>query len=195
MRLAAVLNPQVPRGYTLIELLVTLSIAATLVHLALPGMAAFIANQRATAASNSVIGGIQYARTSAIIRQVPVTMCPAHLGECGRAHHWHQGGLIFADRNRNGRQDAGETLFGTLPAMEKGETLRWRSFRNRSYLTFLPTGLTAWQNGHFQYCPADADPRFARQLILNASGRVRRARDTDADGIAEDASGLPLRCR
>jgi type IV fimbrial biogenesis protein FimT len=182
------------RGFTLVELLVTVAVAAVCVHLSLPGMRAFVETQRAVAACNSIISTIALARATAILRRVPVTLCPRHGDQCGRGHHWRDGGLIFADLNRNGRIDTGEAVLGALPALPAGAVLRWRSFRNRSHLTFLPTGLTAWQNGHFQYCPEDGDPRFARQLILNAAGRVRLARDADADGVVEDASGQPLSC-
>ena len=113
---------------------------------------------------------------------------------CGRRSDWHQGGWIFADANSNARIDEGERVYGALPPLRKGSSLRWRSFRNRGYLRFRANGLTDWQNGHFQYCPPGGDPRHARQVILNAQGRARLAPDTDGDGIAEDADGRPLAC-
>jgi type IV fimbrial biogenesis protein FimT len=156
------------RGLSVIELLIALALASLLLRAAIPGVTDLIAHYRATAASNAVIGAVQLARSAAIVHRTRVVFCPNNQGSCGRARDWHLGGLIFADDNRNGRRDEGERLFGTLPALPPGSHLSWRSFRNRSYLMFLPSGLTAWQNGHFQYCPADSNPRFARQLILNA---------------------------
>lgn len=181
-------------GYTLTELLVALAIASVLYGVALPFMHDFPAGQRAVASGNAIIGAVQLARSSAIIYRVPVTLCPNDSGQCGTRRHWSEGGLIFSDPNRNAKLDDGEVLHGHLPSLRKGEKLYWRSFRNRSYLRFLPTGLTPWQNGHFQYCPADGDPRFSRQIVLNAQGRVRRSRDKDGDGIVEDVQGRPLRC-
>lgn len=176
------------------ELLVTLALAAVLLRMAVPGFLDLIAEQQAAAASNAVIGAVQMARSAAIVHRTPVTFCPNNRGTCGSGRDWQLGGLIFADGNRNARLDEGEHIFGTLPKLPDGVRLVWRSFQNRAYLRFLPSGLTAWQNGHFQYCPADSDPRFARQLILNAQGRIRKAPDRDGDGIREDASGEPLRC-
>ena len=98
--------------------------------------------------------------------------------------------MVFLDHDRDRRIDEGEFVWVSgCPPMEEGERIQWRSFRNRSYLLIHGSGLTDWQSGNFQYCPADGDARFARQIILNAQGRARRAIDTDGDGIRENAAG------
>lgn len=183
------------RGVSLLELLVALLIAAVLLQLAVPAWSTFLGNQRAVAAINTLIAGVQLARTSAVVQGVTVTFCPRNGAACGTRSDWSRGGWIFADANRNARIDEGEVVYGGLPALDGGATLQWRAFRNRSYLQFRPNGLTDWQNGTFLYCPADGDTRFARAIILNAAGRVRRAPDRDRDGIAEDAQGRPLVCQ
>jgi type IV fimbrial biogenesis protein FimT len=81
-----------------------------------------------------------------------------------------------------------------IPALPAGSTVFWRSFRNRPYLVFQPTGLTDWQNGHFLFCPASGNARDARQVVLNPQGRLRQMTDRDGDGIVEDTSGRPVRC-
>lgn len=191
------------RGFTLIEGLIVLVIAGVLLRLALPAMTDFVARQRAVAAINSIIGSVQLARTNAIIQSRTVTFCPRATPPtpgfelrpgCGGHADWTLGGWIFGDGNRNARIDTEEPIYGALPTMPAGATLRFRAFRNRPYLQFRPSGLTDWQNGNFLYCPPNNDARFARSIILNAQGRVRLAPDTDGDGIAEDASGRPLRC-
>ncbi|MCB1684709.1 MAG: GspH/FimT family pseudopilin [Pseudomonadales bacterium] len=183
------------RGVSLIELLVALLIAAVLLQLALPAWSTFQGNRRAVAAINTLIASVQLARTSAVVQGVTVTFCPRSGAACGSRADWTQGGLIFADANRNARIDEGEVVYGGLPPLDGGATLQWRAFRNRSYLQFRPSGLTDWQNGSFLYCPADGDARFARAIILNVAGRVRRAPDRNQDGIAEDAQGRPLVCQ
>ncbi len=183
------------RGVTLVELLVALGLAGLLLSLAAPAFTTLVAAQRASAASNAIIGAVRFARAAAISHRRPVVLCPARGQRCGGHADWSKGAWIFADADGDGQRDDGELLYGALPPFERGASLRWRSFRNRSYLRFLPTGLTAWQNGHFHYCPADRDARFARMIIINAAGRTRVASDRDGDGVAETASGDPLRCR
>ena len=85
-------------------------------------------------------------------------------------------------------------MLRALPALARGSRVYWRSFRNRSYLSFTSTGLTAWQNGSFRYCPLSGDPSLIREVILNPAGRLRRATDHDGDGVVEDATGAPVSC-
>jgi type IV fimbrial biogenesis protein FimT len=181
-------------GFTLSELLVTLAIAAAAMTLAAPAFDDLLAAQRATAAQNQIAGAIATARTESILQHQAVTLCPGHDRACLGRDQWHHGALVFVDADRNGRIDPGERVVMALPPLRSGERLYWRSFRNRSFLQFLPHGYTAWQNGSFLYCPGNGRARHARLVIVNAQGRVRLARDTDGDGIAEDADGNPLRC-
>jgi len=184
-----------PFGFTVIELLVTLAVAGVLTGLAVPAFRGYLERSRSTVALNQMLGGLQSARYAAISLRTAVTICPsADAARCGPRDTWHLGTLIFADRNRNGARDANEDVLHWLPAFEHGGRIYWRSFRNRSYLQFTATGMTDWQNGNFLYCPANRDARLAREVILNAQARPRKAYDTDGDGIVEDANGDPVRC-
>jgi type IV fimbrial biogenesis protein FimT len=185
-----------PLGFSLIELLVALAVAGVLLGLAWPAMRDFTAANRSAAALNQMTGGTQWARHAAITLRTTVMMCPgsAAARQCGGRDTWHEGTLIVADPNRNGRIDAGEEILRVMPPFEGGGRAYWRSFRNRSYLQFNATGLTHWQNGTLLYCPGDNAARHARAVIINAAGRARKAPDRNHDGIAEDASGKPLQC-
>lgn len=187
-------RPPAQRGYSLVELMVALAVAGLLLGIAVPEFRDLIAAQQATARINAVAGAIQTARHLAIAQNAVAVMCPGQGPACAGRDQWHLGTLIFADRDGDRRVDEGELVAARLPKLDDGERLVWRSFRNRTFLQFRGTGLTDWQNGNFQYCPANGDPRLARQLILNAQGRVRQALDQDGDGIREDARGRPLTC-
>ena len=190
-------EPASPRGqfgFSLTELMVTLAAAGVLMGMAIPEFTALAAAQRASARINAVGAAIHTARHLAVVHNQAVTLCPGQGPACGAADHWHEGMLIFADTDGDLHVDDGEFVGARLPKLDAGETIVWRSFGNRSHLRFRGTGLTDWQPGNFQYCPADGDPRFARQLIVNAQGRVRQATDMDGDGIREDAQGRPLEC-
>jgi type IV fimbrial biogenesis protein FimT len=182
------------RGFTLVELMAAVALAAVLLSLALPSFQRLLAAQRAAAAVNQMVGAVNLARALAITTGRIVTLCPGSGGVCLGRNQWHLGALVFLDRDGNGRLDGDERVARGLPPLAPGERLYWRSFRNRSYLQFHPRGYTQWQNGNFLYCPPDNDPRHARMLVINAAGRVRPARDADGDGIAEDAGGDPVQC-
>lgn len=181
-------------GFTLIELLVTLAVAAVLLSLALPAFDGLVGRQRSAAALNRMVAAVHFARSLAITSGGVATLCPARGGECVGRDQWHQGAMVFVDENGNGRLDGNERPERVLPPLEHGERIYWRSFRNRSYLQFLPRGYTQWQNGSFLYCPPNGQAELARMVILNAQGRLRAARDADGDGVVEDAAGEPVAC-
>lgn len=181
-------------GLTLIELLVALLIAALLLRLALPAFHDLTAASSSAAALNQLIGSVNLARSSAVTHHAAVTLCPGAERSCFGRDQWHRGALLFLDRDRDGRVDAGEPVLRRLPPIDGGGRIYWRSFRNRTYLRFVPRGYTQWQNGSFLYCPPDGAARGARMIILNAQGRVRAARDSNGDGVVEDASGRAVSC-
>ena len=207
-------------GLTLVELLTTLAVAGILVAAASGGAAHLIGQHRASAAVNQMLGAVRFARHAAVAHRSSVTLCPADGAQslqpgsargnpsqenssargnpsqerCGRRNTWHNGALVFLDRNANGRFDGSDVLLRRMPRLGEGERFYWRSFRNRSYLMIRPSGLTDWQNGNLLYCPASGDPRFARQIVINAQARVRHARDSDGDGIVEDVKGRAVDC-
>lgn len=53
------------RGFTILELMVALSIAAILITIGLPAFNGFLAQQRLTTYTNDLIGGVAYARSEA----------------------------------------------------------------------------------------------------------------------------------
>ena len=209
-------------GLTLVELLTTLAVAGILVASASGGAALLIEQHRASAAVNQMLGAIRFARHAAVTHRSPVTLCPAGAQSlqpgsprgnpsnmslqpgsprgnpsnmsCGRRNTWHNGALVFLDRNANGRFDGKDVLLRRMPRLQEGDRFYWRSFRNRTHLMIRPDGLTDWQNGNLLYCPESGDPRFARQIVINVQARVRHARDSDGDGIVEDARGRPVAC-
>ena len=191
------------RGFTLVELITTLAIAALLLAMGLPELTNLVRDYRSSSAINSIVGQIQLARSAAITSGTSVTLCPtggieltstANPPECGKRNTWHQGSMLFIDKNRNGRFNTQDRLLRRFPPISGNGIITWRAFQNRSSLSILSSGLTNSQNGSFRYCPSNNDPRFARQAIVNRQARVRHARDTNGDGIREVPGGKPLSC-
>jgi type IV fimbrial biogenesis protein FimT len=65
------------RGFTLLELMMTLSLAAVIVGIAIPSFNRMSANNRITTQANEVVGAINFARSEAITRNSNVTLCRA----------------------------------------------------------------------------------------------------------------------
>jgi type IV fimbrial biogenesis protein FimT len=186
-------NP-IGAGFTLLELLFTLGILATLLGLALPGFKEMHRNTEMDIHARELAQLLQLARVAAITRNSLVTLCRSSEGE-NCSGRWQDGILVFADYDGDRRIDAeDEAIRYHQFTGFKGE-ISWRAFQNRQYLQITPQGFTRYQNGNFTLCPANGDAVYARQLIVNRNARVRFAQDRDADGIREDSRGRPLRCR
>jgi prepilin-type N-terminal cleavage/methylation domain-containing protein len=184
----------ISRGFTLVEAMSTLAISSILLYLALPSFNSLIDRHHSTSRINGVIGMVRFARQSAITENGWVTLCSAVNQSCSGSPEWHTGVMAFADPDRNGVRDVDERVLAYYPALDSGERLRWRSFRNRNFLQFTPRGYTNWQNGSFHYCPASGNPRFGKVVIINIQGRATPSMDQDGDGIDEQANGSPLTC-
>jgi type IV fimbrial biogenesis protein FimT len=182
------------RGLSIIELLVALAVTAVLAGYALFWSSDWVSEKDADARVRSFATAINLARQTAIMGNVPVTLCPIDDSGCGRRNAWHSGGIIFVDFNRNRRIDGNDYEVKRLPRLKPGTRVYWRSFRNRSYLRFTARGLTDWQNGHFLFCPDDGNAAHARMLVLNAAGRMYFSIDRDGDGVHEDARGRAIAC-
>ncbi len=65
------------RGFSLLELMITLSVAAILLVIAVPSFRDLMHRNQVSAASNELLASVAYARTEAITRGQLVSMCPS----------------------------------------------------------------------------------------------------------------------
>ncbi len=79
-------------GFTMVELLVTITIATILTTVAVPSFSALIANQRAKTAASELFASFLTARSDAIMRNANVTVSPL-------AVDWSQGWQILDPAN------------------------------------------------------------------------------------------------
>ena len=184
------LRPGRPRGFTLIELMVTVVVAAILAAVALPNLSEFIQNNARATRMNTLVSALTFARSDAVSQRRTTRVCAAtaNLLACA-GNNQFQNGFIVQDAGTGNLvrafQMSGSNAF-TLPATNSAGVAL-------NQIDFLPTGrATGVTNARFVYCD-DRGAGSARAIILSATGSPRISRDSDDNGI-DDINGVDLVC-
>jgi type IV fimbrial biogenesis protein FimT len=162
------------RGFTIIELMITILILGLLMALAVPSFTETIRANRLIAETNEVVGGINYARSEALKRASTVSICARSTDTaCGASAttNWSSGWLIFVDANANGVfNSANDRIIQMHPAIASEYQL---SSTNRGYVRFMATGVTGDGQEVFDLYRTGCTGNKARRLSLALIGRLR----------------------
>lgn len=186
------------RGFTLIELMVTVAVLAIIVAIGVPSLQGFIASSRLRSASQDLWSSIQTARMEAIRRNQRVTVCKANatLSNCDNASQWHNGWIVFVDRTPGSAPsvDSTDTIIEVHQPLNASVVVMGNGGANgtATYLSFTADGSSRQLNGAFlagtlRVCSTHAalsNDNRARELIVNAAGRV----------VSETVAGIPSTC-
>lgn len=165
-------------GFNLLELMVTVLVLGVVLGFGVPSFRQFQRNSLMTSVANDVVGAIYLARTEAVKRQVPVTMCASANATtpaptCGVGPS--TGFIVFVDdvnpavtapTDGNATVDAGETVL--LQHAAPGGTIVISS--DSTYLSYAPSGFVV------PIAPGQAQPSLTSLLICDDRG------NTDAGG-------------
>jgi len=175
------------RGFTLVELMTILAVAAVLLTVATPALQQFTNNSRQTGGINDFISSMHIARNTAITTNARVTMCASAGGANCEAVAWNSGWIVFTDQNSNRLVDAGDRIVGTGTEMRG---LNFQSGQFPSFLVYRPTGRAmtvsvTGNSGQFTICD-NRGASHAKAVIMDLSGRPR---------VSEySMTGTPLTC-
>jgi len=164
-------------GVTLIELIITISIAGILVSIAIPSFSSIIRSTRLTTYANELVTSLNLARSEAVKRGVQVSV--KKKGSTNQ--NWDSGWDIFTDLDGDGTLDAADTLLKTYPALTNGFTLRTGTVGYQDFAAYLPSGLSLNSSGDtFRLCASSGDIVNSRAIEINALGRPKTSDVTTA---------------
>lgn len=135
-RAAFVPMKQVSRGFTLMELMVVLALAAVIFTIAGPSFRDFQRNNRLTVAANDVLGMVITSRSEALRRQITISMCTSADPEdddatCGAGTGW----IVFEDPNADCARAATEEWITGVRVSSDVE-----AYANTDCISFATTG-------------------------------------------------------
>lgn len=170
-------------GWTLLELLVVLTLMGVLLGMAVPALSAALDARRLGAVAHAFYFSLQFSRSEAIKRGGRVVMCKSGSGTaCSRMGSWEQGWIVFHDVNNNAQVDAGEPVLQreqavAAPLRISGNTLV------ESYISYTPLGHTSTTGGGLQVgtltvCQSDPSRPAGLQIVISTTGRTRTQRVT-----------------
>ena len=151
-------------GFTLVELMVTLAVAAIVLTVGVPSMTNLIKNNRLTAATNAFVSSLNLARSEAVKQGRDATICVGDQNGC-TAGNWTGGWAVLVDSDRSNSFDPVEVqrVFESLPNTVTITT----AFNN---FQFDATGAVN-NTGTFKLCD-DRAGNLGRQLQILTTGSV-----------------------
>ncbi len=156
-------------GFTLVELLVTLAVAALMLAWAVPSFKNLLDNNRMATRVNDFVSGINLARTEAIKQGQQGIVCISNNGTgCTGGTDWGVGWLAFVDVDEDGAPDPAEivrTGEATEGDLDFGGNLDTIAFNPDGTLANVGLGLPA-----LDFCD-DRGTAYGRTVALNAAGR------------------------
>lgn len=120
------MNRRSTKGFSLLELMVTLAVAGVLAAIAVPNFQSFFQNNRLTAASNDLLRSIQVSRSEAIKRQTNVVVCASDAPDAADpdcSNGDFEGWVVFEDQDSDWEHDSTEEIIERHPLLHDSLTV------------------------------------------------------------------------
>lgn len=158
-------------GFTLVELMVVVAIVAILAMLATPSWRTLQVRNAIRATVNDYTLSIYYARTEAVRRSAPVTVCPSSNGATCTDSGLEAGWVVFV-----GLPDAAAPpVLQDTPSRPRVQTTFADNALASQAVTFLPNGQPAatFVGNTLRVCPTEAELNtLSRHVVMNRTARI-----------------------
>lgn len=161
-------------AFTLFETLITLSIIAIIIMIAIPNFQHYIALQEVSQLLPLVRQHVNFAKNTAQIYHSNIVVCSSSTFDRCEINQWHKGIIVFSDLNNNKSIDKNETIHKYTQTNLKFGSLKWNGgVTSPTMITFQSdTGLPHGSPGGFYYC-SFTNKDLHRYLPISRMGHTR----------------------
>ena len=162
------------RGFSLIELLVTITVASVIAGLAAPSFSKMMNANRIQTGASALQGDMMYARTEALKRGTSVSLCPSSDQQtCTTTNVWENGWIVFTDVNASGTLQSGDTILKVRQALPGGNTIAAAPAPTQNAVIFNREGFTTnlgTAQVAFTFHTSDNYANSTRCVLVNFGG-------------------------
>lgn len=174
------MKPTPLKGFTVIELIIALSMLSILTAYAIPNYRTFKLNKSMTAEINRLVATINYARNKSIMLQEHVILCASEsLISCDGNSQWHGGWMVFVDYDRNREYDGTDLMLQNEINMTRGLEAKASHFRPK--IRFDQTGFAPGTNLTIRFCD-QRGKEHGKAIVISNVGRPRLAQSINSCG-------------
>ena len=173
-------NARDQRGFTLIELMVTLVVLVVLLGVGIPSFNNWVVSTRMDTATMNLAGILKQARSEAVSRQSVITLAP-------KAGGWTEGLTMYTDTDAGGNtaySAANDTLIKDLE-FSMGGISASTSTNAAAYISFTSGGLLNEGNNSVEIVLCDStEEEGGSSITVNPVGRTSIVKGTKTNPLA-----------
>lgn len=158
------------RGFSLVELLVALSILSIISFIAIPSFNHLKQSYKANTTISQLANTLRIAKLTAINQGHNTIICPKPQ-EIKCSTDWSSDLVVFTDLNQNRQLDQNESSKTFTAINDISEKILFNG--HQGMVRFSSSGFPQGTFGTFTYCPSPLKPEFIRSLIINMQGQIK----------------------
>lgn len=159
----------ISKGFTLVELMVTIAIAALLLSIGVPSFTAIYEATRSANEMQKINDLFAFARNQAVNYGVTVTVCPYAVTPCG--NDWTKGFSVYIENN------GAKKVLKVIEGFNSKDTISLTGPTDKT-VNFTPDGLVSTETSII-YCPS-GESDGSKSIKISTSGLIKEGNDNQS---------------